>query len=194
MSELEQRITRTLYRSSCPSSTELGEYHLELLPEDRAAAVRQHLVDCPYCSAEVAQLKAFLREVETDLDYSLAEKIQIWIAERIPQFPDSQEMTPAFALRGSERPPQVYRAGEAEVTLEYESDPAQKGKGTLLGLLSGVDPKGLQATLWKAERKVDATTLDELGNFVLDGIEADHYQLILTGESFEIHLDDVDIE
>ena len=194
MTELEERITKLLYRSSCPDSTELGEYQLGLLPKDREANIRQHLADCPYCTTELAQLKAFLREVEPDLEYSLAEKIQIWIAERLPQFPTSQEMAPAFATRGGDRPPQVYRAGEIEVTLEFERDASQSGKGMLLGLLSGVDPSGLQTSLWQGEGKLAEAALDELGNFVISEIETGTYQLILAGENFEIHLDDVDIE
>lgn len=194
MTELEERITKLLYRSSCPDSTELGEYQLGLLPKDREARIRQHLADCPYCTTELTQLQAFLREVGPDLEYSLGEKIQIWIAERVPQLPTLQEKTPAFATRGGERPPQVYRAGEAEVTLEFEGDASQSGKGTLLGLLSGVDPSGLQATLWQGERVVAEAALDELGNFVISEIKTGSYQLILAGERFEIHLDDVDME
>ena len=57
MDHIEQALTAQLYRITCPSSEELGEYHLHMLPAEQTTAVAQHLRTCPHCTRELAELK-----------------------------------------------------------------------------------------------------------------------------------------
>ena len=56
----QKLLTSHLFRISCPSSTELGEYHLRMLAPDQMLIVSQPLRECPYCAREIVQLKEFL--------------------------------------------------------------------------------------------------------------------------------------
>lgn len=57
---MELRLTSKLYRWDCPPAQILGEYHLGLLSNEIAAAVRLHLGLCVHCAAEVTALSDFL--------------------------------------------------------------------------------------------------------------------------------------
>src|ERR1700680_4513262 len=54
-------LVARLYRSQCPSGTELSFYSGGgLLPEDRQR-IASHLMDCPLCMAEVEETRRFLQ-------------------------------------------------------------------------------------------------------------------------------------
>jgi hypothetical protein len=57
---IELMLTGKLYRWDCPSNQVLGEYHLGLLSNDVATAVKIHLSMCVLCTAELATLANFL--------------------------------------------------------------------------------------------------------------------------------------
>jgi anti-sigma factor RsiW len=59
---LQRVLLRALYRLHCPQSLVLGEYYLGLLPEAEVAAIQAHLAECPYCPAELEDLRQFLAE------------------------------------------------------------------------------------------------------------------------------------
>lgn len=198
---LNDRLRRLLYRMSCPSSLELGEYHLGELEQDQATAVRSHLQECPHCTRELSQLEGYLREVGADIksmnaeEYSLAERIKIWIAERMPDLsPGAGTFAPALAtglgLRGGPAGPRLYRAGPAEISLEVARDAQQEDRHTLFGLVTGVDAERLEVSLWHQSQRAAATGLDDLGNFVFSGVEPGAYELVLAGPDFEIYLSD----
>jgi anti-sigma factor RsiW len=57
---LELTLMRSLYRWDCPPAQVLGEYHLGLLSNEMAVAVRFHLGTCMRCAGELALLSEFL--------------------------------------------------------------------------------------------------------------------------------------
>jgi hypothetical protein len=67
LARVQERLIDRLYRLTCPTPAELGEYHLDLLPGDQASAVNTHLTDCPHCSQEFGQLKDYLTELTPDV-------------------------------------------------------------------------------------------------------------------------------
>jgi hypothetical protein len=58
--QVELMLTSKLYRWDCPPNQVLGEYHIGLLRNDLAVAVKMHLATCVLCTAEVAALTEFL--------------------------------------------------------------------------------------------------------------------------------------
>jgi hypothetical protein len=194
MANFENQLSKALYRAFCPNTHELGEYQLGLLSSQRASQIRAHLSECAHCRAELAQLKSFLKTVEPDLETSLAERVRTWLAKRALQGTTSG-FAPAlaFGLRGDEIGVHFYQAGEAQITLEIQDDPRAPGCKDLVGLILGVDATGLQAHLWRQEQEVTSTAVDELGNFIFNGLEPGQYELFLSGPDVEIQIKDLEV-
>jgi hypothetical protein len=185
----EDRLAAALFRITCPDAIELGEYHLGMMAGRQAEEIAHHLQTCPHCKRELAQLAHYLDQVSPDLDYTLAERIKIWIAERIPDTTSSEAaLSPAFAVRGGENGPLMFEAGDAQLTIEIQDDPEKPGQKSILGLVLGSDEPALQAHLWQEGLLVKTVNVDELGNFTIMGLAPGLYDLILSGASFEIHV------
>src|SRR5579859_5063000 len=55
-------LVSRLYRSQCPSGEQLSLYSANLLPADQSIRIANHVLDCPLCTAEVAETRSFLQE------------------------------------------------------------------------------------------------------------------------------------
>jgi hypothetical protein len=197
MTDLENRLTAALYRVTCPESVELGEYRLGITAGPRLAFIEQHLQECPYCRQELSQLETFMARVEPDLDYSTAERIRIWIARRVPEFTaGAGTPAPAFAFRGDQDEGDgdrslVFEAGDAQLMIEIQDEPGEPDRKTIIGLVVGIDPAGVEARLWQDGRPVAMTTVDELGSFSFSKLGGGRYELILSGPGTEIHVQEL---
>ena len=192
MTDLERQLARKLYRVDCPESQELGDYYLDLTSGDQRQQIRLHLEICPHCQQELASLAQYLKNLEPELQPSAMERARVWLAERLPDFSGSG-LAPAFGTRGDNGPERVYayQAGDAQVSLEIQEGP--ESRWTLLGLLLGVDPQGVQVQLWRDGELLGTTEVDELGNFVLSVPNLGSYDLILAGPEGEIHIQSLDL-
>jgi hypothetical protein len=194
MAKFEDKLGAALYRATCPDSLELGEYHLGILGEDRSELIRLHLADCPHCTLELSQLESFASDTALDFEPSLAERVRVWIAKRMPERDDTRSgMAPALALRGDDEGPLFYEAGDAQLTIEIQDDPDEPGRRSLLGLVMGADPEDLQVHLWFDGERVASVAVDDLGNFRVSGLASGDYELILAGPSIEIHIQELTI-
>lgn len=191
MAKLENQLSNALYRAFCPEPNELGEYQLGLLSIARAQQIQAHLVECPHCRTELAQLKSFLNTVESDLEPGLTERVRVWLAELIT--PSSSGPALAFGLRGEESGVHFYQAGGAQITLEIQDDPNAPGHKTLIGLILMEEAVNLQAHLWRDEQVATSAEVDELGNFTLGSLEPGKYELFLSGSEVEIQIKDLEV-
>jgi hypothetical protein len=193
MAHIDDSLKAALYRITCPDSATLGNFYLGLLPEDAATKISTHLTHCPHCTQEVEQLEAFLAETAVSLESSTVERIKIWIAKRLPSGGQTRNMlgTPVFAVRGENNGPLMYEAGDAQLSLEIQDDPEHPGRKSILGLVLGTERAALEARLIQGERMVTAVALDELGNFTFTGLEPGKYELTLSGQDIEIHVQDL---
>ena len=192
MENIEKRLTAQLYRVTCPTTTDLGDYHLHLMTGSQKNAVQQHVHGCPHCQAELSQLQTYLTDLTPGIEHSLSERIQIWIARLIPANTMGGGMPqPALALRGQDDRPLMYEAGDAQLTLEVQDDPEKAGARTILGLLIGVKTMDTMAHLWQDAQKMAQVPVDEFGNFVFVGLASGHYELMVSGLDFEIHLQEL---
>jgi anti-sigma factor ChrR (cupin superfamily) len=201
LARLEGRLTTQLYRVTCPSPHELGEYHLDMLPAAQVDAIRRHLAECPYCAQEIAQLQGYLEAMAADLDleHSLLDRIKIWIARIVDSgtalnSPQAGALQPALAgLRGETSGPRIYQANDAQIAIEVQDDAEHRGRKVLLGLVTGIDTRAFKAHLWKAGRPTASVEIDELGNLIIPGVEPANYELILSGPDIEIHIQELPI-
>ena len=192
MPNMDAQLTQTLYRITCPNSLVLGEYHLGMLSGTERGHISQHLVDCPHCTSELAQLQAFMLDTAHDLEYNLAERLKIWVAKKLLTI-DREEAagTSVWAVRGNEDGPLIYEAGECQLTLEIQDDPQKPGQKSVIGLVLGIDPTAWQVHLWQNDKLLDAVPVDTLGNFTLDNLSPGGYKLTVSGPAAEIHVPDL---
>ncbi len=192
----QQELMARLYRHECPASLTLGEYHLGLLARDEATAVGAHLAACPHCAREVAGLDAYLHDLEPSLAARLLsevrERTQVVIARLTS--PRGPALAPAYAaVRGEEEALYLYEAEETQVAIEIQDDAEAPGRLVVLGLATGPEPPGGQASLWQAGQQVAVVPIDELGNFVIPGLEVGSYDLIVGGPRLEIHIQELEV-
>lgn len=194
---LQKRMTAEFYRLTCPSPSELGEYHLGMLPDVQREAVQHHLDTCPRCSSEVTQLKSYLSELTSDLEFSPLEKVKVLIAQLVGNMrpgdlsaPFSLASVPA-GLRGEQEGPHLYQVEGIQIAIETQPDPQSPGSLVLLGLITGAKTMGWKAHLWKDNRVVTTASVDELGNLVIPGLAPGQYELFLMGSGIEIHLQEI---
>jgi hypothetical protein len=201
LAQFRDRLAARLYRTECPSPIELGEYHLGMLPGEQAEAVSRHLNECPHCRREVDQLQAYLADLEPSLQPSpleqIKERVRVLIAHLVDEAkshaPGMPTPAPAHAgLRGEEEA-RVYVVGDVQIAIEVQDDAKRPGRKTLLGLVIGAEPEGVQARLWQDERRIATIPVDELGNFVIPDLAAGSYELIVGGPEVEVHVQNLQV-
>jgi hypothetical protein len=136
-------------------------------------------------------LNQFLADLAPELAQGVYNPLKVLVARLVSQTGPGQAMQPAFAVRGVERPPRVYEAGDAQVVLEVQDEPSTTR--TLVGLVLGVDPTHLTAHLWQGDDPVKSAEVDELGNFILANIKPGTYQLIVSNTELEIHVPSLEV-
>jgi hypothetical protein len=203
LARLQGRLTSQLYRLTCPSPVELGEYRLGLLPRDQAAAVARHLAECPHCAREAAQLTDYLAELAPTLEPGLLaqvkERVKVLVAHLVngglaTGLLTQPTLTPAYAgIRGGEGEPFLYQADDVQIAAEVQDDAERPDRKVLLGLVIGMEPSGVKVHLWQADQRVAVVPVDELGNFVIPGLAPGSYELILSGPEVEIHIQELEI-
>jgi hypothetical protein len=201
LSRLQDHLMTRLYRATCPPPVELGEYYLDVLPRDQAAAVAQHLVNCPHCARELAQLKGYLAELATAEQPGPLERITERVRVLVARLASGgvevgllgrPALGPAYVgVRGGEGEPYLYQVDEVQVAVEVQDDADRPGHKMVLGLIIGIEPGGLDAHLWRAARPVATVPVDELGNFCIADLAPGSYELILSGPEIEIHIQEV---
>lgn len=203
LASVQQAATARLYRVACPSSLELGEHHMSLLPAVRSAAVQQHVAVCPHCAQELTQLDTFLSSRDPYLHPApwqvIKRNVQVIVA-RLTSGPQlgglfgQPTQAPALAgLRGEERSPLTYEAGDAQIILEVQNGAPQAGRKTLMGLVLGWDSEETMVRLWRDERLVSTVPLDAFGNFTIDDLAPGQYEMFVTHEPAEVYIQDLTI-
>ena len=203
LQKLQDGLTNRLFRVDCPSSMDVGEYQLGLLPAEQALAVEKHLAECTFCSGERSLLASFLAETspitKTDLLAPVKETMRILVARLTTGFSGGllgqPGLAPAMAgLRGAADGPLMYEAEEVQVMAEVMDDTTHPGRKSILGLLTGIyQSHGFQAYLWQAATHRATVIVNDLGNFTIDNLTPGDYSLVLSGPDMEIHLDYVPV-
>jgi hypothetical protein len=198
----EQALLKTkLFRSTCPTPLELGEYQLDNLPQQERLAIARHIRDCPYCRAEVRQLEGYLKDLAFALDapnISQTHPIRVLVARLLSGGGTGAAQQPATAsvwagVRGSETEAQIYQADEVLITIEVQEDPRDPARKVLLGLIIGTEPIELEAHLWQQDQHVGSSTVEESGNFTLPGVEPGRFELSLRGRNMMVKIEDLEV-
>jgi hypothetical protein len=191
---LESLLIKNLHRVLCPDPVELGEYQMGALPARQAEAIQTHLKECPRCRNELQLLTNYFNDLKPDIEYSLGERVKIWIARLLPQ----PGLALAFEVRGEENGSLLHYGvstgeTEAELEIEIQEDATHPGRKVILGLLTGISGKGLLAALWHEGQSVAEAGVDDFGNLALVNLLPGEYDLLIRGEGFEIYVQNLKV-
>ena len=172
---LQQRMRARFYRSTCPSSMELGDYHLGLLPDPQKIVMAQHVRGCPHCRRDLAELEEFLSEPDGQPDFFPA--VRVLFARLV-----DSGATPAFgALRGESKGPLTFEADGFVITLDVQAGP--NNYVSILGQLAADDQDewtGAMVELQQAEISPLTASLDDLGAFRFEAVRPGATKFIIT--------------
>ncbi len=197
---LQAALTRSLFRIDCPSSLELGEYQLGLLPVETSIAIARHASVCPYCTAEIETLVGFMAQPEplpASAPAPALSRLRVRVADLVSGASSAlgrPALAPAFAgLRGDDDGPLIYEAGDAQVILDVQDDEERPDRRAIIGLLLGLADQDVTVHLWRDEQPVSRIEADMFGNFSFDDLAPGQYELFVSGELEEIHIQDLQV-
>jgi len=179
---LQNGLRKQLYRVTCPTSMELGDYHLKLLPDPQALIIAQHVRECPLCRRDVAELADFLGAQITD--DGLLGAAKVLIARLIGE--ENGFMPSHAALRGEAKGPLTLEADGIVIILDIQQ--ADGGMVNILGQVAADDQDRWTGALVELhqDRKLEfSTTVDDLGAFQVEGIMSGSKELrIISKDNF----------
>ena len=174
---LQNRLRKQLHRVTCPTSMELGNYHLGLLPAPQALVVAQHVRECPVCRREVADLEDFMDDPAPEVSFLGAAKVLI------ARLLDGNT-TPTFAaLRGEVKGPLTFEADGIVIVLDIQQ--ADGGTVNILGQVAADNQDqwtGAPVELHQDGQLAFSTIVDDLGAFQAKGIMSGSKELRITSK------------
>jgi hypothetical protein len=187
---LQNRLQKEVYRAACPTPIELGDYHLELLPDPQKLVIAQHLRECPLCRREVAELEEFMLEPTAQTSWLAPVKVLIARLLSGKEVDQAQEkFSPAFAgLRGEGDEPFIYQADQTQIVIEVQEDLEQPGLKVLMGLVSELESNEFIVQASQKGKVRAVSPIDEIGNFVLVHVAPGEYELTVRGPNTEIRI------
>jgi len=165
LAQLQGRVQSRLYRINCPSSLELAEYHLRMLPDSKKLVVVQHVRECVHCARELAQLEGYLNELGPTGETGLLEGLKVLVARWVGGNPEGRLPAPS-ALRGEAKGPLTFETDGTVIILDIQ--PTSKGLASVLGQVAADDQDrwtGAAVELRQADGPPITTSLDDLGAF-----------------------------
>jgi hypothetical protein len=184
MRHFESALQTRLRRFDCPSPQDLADFHIGMLEERDTEAVREHLVHCPRCQAEINMLRQFL-----DLPPETRPIPDNIIPLRAPRYVTRAtrvETSGNLALKGLKGDPDEHsydeRSGSARIFLESKA----VGSGILLTgqvIDSQVDWKGAVAEVKQSGSTQQVRLLDDMSEFSFELSSSAPLTLSITASS-----------
>ena len=188
LDRLQTHLTGQLYRLTCPSSIELGEYHLRMLPASQMLVIAQHVRECPHCQREVAELENFLADPVAENQLLGAAKVliaRLMGGQIAPGKQRENGFTSAIpTLRGEIRGPLTFEADGMVITLDIQQ--TNEGTINILGQVAADDQDQWTASkveLQQADSPPLTAALDDLGAFRFEELRLGSTQITITSPS-----------
>ena len=208
-------LSSKLYRTLCPSAVNLNYYCLGVVSEEERMQIANHLLDCPSCADEVAEIRRTQASVELYPPgaWSPVAALRRIFATLVVQQaqPVTRAMTPGKGW------PRQYRAETLDLSLHISR--ASNGEILLLGIITSADPnepvdafEGEKVGLYLAsedainrvptdggEKAEDilsrfTTEVDDVGNIVLEDIQPGNYVMVLHLPDREVIIEGLNID
>ncbi len=188
LAHVQKRLSARLHRIECPQTAELGEYYLHNLSPSQRLLIAAHLRTCLRCREELEELQDYLGSGS-----GLVEKLRMVLARRLSPGADLLAAGAPSGVRGDDAEIHQFEAEGVQITLQFETDPAQPGRRVAMGLIMGMEPAATRVLLWRENELATSARVDELGNFVVDDLEPGEYELAIRGPQQELQIQSVQI-
>lgn len=189
LAQIHNQLLDRLYRHMCPDSTELGEYHLNLLSNKEARAIKRHVNECPHCAKELLDLERFLEQEDASLVAGITEHVKVLVAQLVSGFQNGlADQTPAYALRGDDKGILVYEADGIRVNLDLQEIAGSTNHLRILGLITGLQAYGYNVALNQGGNTIFSTQVDEIGNFMFSKVPSGEYELVIRSPEVAIRM------
>lgn len=197
LQNFQAQVKAGLYRGTCPTPLELGEYQHNLLSRELRREIKYHLETCTHCVEELDLLTGYVNGLKEENTQTPVRSLKILVARLasgLAGLSGPGQLDPAFnRLRGSDTGPNQYKVDDFEITIDVQPNPENPAERTLFGLLLGEIKPSYSVTLVNETGEVTNGLLDSLGNFVLTGLSPGKVDLVLKGADFEIHIPDLEL-
>ena len=206
-SGLHDMLLSKLQRGLCPSAVSLNYYCLDMVPEAERVRLASHLLDCPPCYDEVAEIRrgqaAFVPFPQTSP--TLVQTVRRLFATLVVQ--------QAKLVTRGEAPtlgwPRQYQAETLDISLHISHQ--ANGETMLLGILTSSDPRvavdafeGIEAELYPAPGPLNigaaagmqpllTAQVDEIGNLLLEPVPTGEYVMFIRLPNQEIIIKDLQV-
>jgi hypothetical protein len=204
-----------LYRSQCPTATQLNHYCINMLPTDDMFVITDHIKICPLCAAEVLDIRHYLADFDLFptpvLSSSPVRTVKQMLALLVPWHP--QMVTRGLLPEAQDSSwPRQYRAGPLNISLHLSRN--SSGEMILLGLFSSVNedesveglegapvelhtistPSSAEQDGARQETLLMCSSIDDLGNIVFKSVPVGEYVLIVHMADSELVIRGLTIE
>lgn len=189
---MQRLLTTKLFRQTCPPSLTIGEYAAELLPPEQRLVVAQHLAECHHCRDERRAFSAFLAEPDERIAQpSLVGVLRRIVATRL------EALAPALnGLRGTSTSESIsYDAEGTRLTMSVQRSTRGSRGSVIVGLLQ-LDLESLDGSrveLFAGSQLLQAQDVDDLGNFLFEGVPTGTYRVEVTVPESVIVVDSVEV-
>lgn len=191
-SRLRAVLHAGLFRRNCPDSIVLGEYALDMLEPEQRYTVAAHLVECAFCRAEERSFAPFMAEDEPVAARGIASALKRLIAEKLPR-----PAPVSVGLRGSADGDSVTYTvrGILQLTISVQRAGPPANGGVVVGLVqpgaNNID--GAPVALYAGDRLVRSDVIDDLGNFLFNGVPSGAYRIEVTVPSAVVVIDPLQV-
>ncbi len=191
-------FAKKLFRANCPTSSELGEYRLNILGVRASRQIKRHLDVCIYCPSELEELDEYLGLVSSDINHSSSQRLRRLVAQLLSSGSGIPPALPSFApalsgVRGEGRRPVIYRVEDVQIALTTVPKPEMDGMNSILGIVTALPDEGCRALLVKDATVLAHSAVDAAGTFIFDALPAGKYKLILRCEEVEIVIEEFQV-
>lgn len=209
---LNDALVERFYRGFCPNGVQLSLYCEDLLAAEERTSIANHVLQCPFCTAEIAYTRRFMQNAPAVIETGFSPGSVI---RRVIGVLTRQQAQVVKQLRNEGKSPEnawprQYHADGIDLSLHLSR--VSSGEQMLLGILTSVNSaesldvfEGAEAELYmgsyldKIEQQtllqpIQQTQMDDLGNLVFKAVPAGDYTLVIHLPGRDVIIEGVVIE
>ncbi len=194
--QFEQLVNAVLYRFNCPDVETLTDYFMRVVTEAEHNNIKGHIDDCPRCLEELAALKQYEAATAADTAEPFSKTIKEIVATLVSSGDQNRSglgTLVAAGVRGtSDGPNYTYLADDMRIMINTTLVTNGEPKVNVMGLVMGpATSQHWDIQVENDEKQVLVTSVDAVGNFMVENLPTGIYQLRLVSENVTVTIRDI---